>query len=66
MKDILKDFEYLNDAVEKIDSLVEEARKERKKIEKRKLLIQAQELADAYQEHCEAGGNHVKQFNPFV
>lgn len=62
MEPLLEEFEWVGDAVEKIDNLVEQAGKTRGKKEKRKLLEQAQALADAFQRYCEAGGNTVKQF----
>lgn len=66
MKDIIKDFEYLSLIIEKIDDLVFQASKTRGKKEKKILLTEAQALADAYQEYCEEGGNHVKQFNALL
>lgn len=56
-------FEYISDVPAKIESLIEEANRTRGRKEKRKLLKEAQELADQYQKHCEAGGNDKKQFN---
>lgn len=66
MKDLLKGFESLADVVEKIDNLVEQAGKTRGRVEKRKLLQEAQDLMDAYEEHCQRGGNDKKQFNPVI
>lgn len=66
MANILDSFEDLPAVVEKIDDLCLQAKKTKGKKEKRNLLGQAQELADAYQEHCEKGGNMKKQFNSFL
>lgn len=67
MEDILlSDFENIHDAIFKIDSLVNEANSTRKKVEKRQLLTKAQKLADAYQKHCEDGGNYAKQFKQIL
>lgn len=66
MKDTLKRFEYLSDATDELDTLIELASKTRKHSEKQRLLTAAQELADAYQEHCSAGGNDKKQFNTII
>jgi len=66
MKDILKEFETLPDVIHKIDNLTEQANKVKSKVEKRQLLTEAQKLADAYQEHCEAGGNYAKQFKQIL
>jgi predicted translin family RNA/ssDNA-binding protein len=63
---ILDQFEFIDDAAEKLDKIIEQADKTRSKVEKKKLLREAQTLADAYQEHCEAGGNSVKQFKQFI
>lgn len=63
MNNLLDFFEYISDVPDKIESLISEANRTRGRKEKRKLLQETQELADAYQAHCEAGGNHVKQFN---
>jgi hypothetical protein len=66
MESILDSFEDLPSVVERIDILVSEATKTRGKKEKKALLSEAQTLADAYQDHCERGGNDKKQFNPFI
>jgi hypothetical protein len=66
MKDILKPFEHLPAIVEKIDNLVDQATRIKGKKDKRILLTEAQRLADAYQEHCEDGGNDKKQFNAIL
>lgn len=63
---LLDNFEFIDDAAEKVDKLVEQAERTKGKIEKRKLLTEAQNLADAYQKHCETGGNTVKQFKPLL
>lgn len=56
------EFEDLPAVVERIDSLVFEARTLRGK-EKKAKVHEAQRLADAYDKHCQAGGNTVTSFN---
>lgn len=62
MHKLLQDFEFISDVPDKIESLIKEASTTRGRKEKSRILQEAQELADAYQEHCEEGGNNAKQF----
>ena len=64
--DILEGFESLTDVVNKIDDLVEQAHKTKGRKDKKLILTEAQKLADAFQDRCEKGGNHVKQFIDFL
>lgn len=66
MNKILAVFDYLSDAPLEVDRLIEEAGRTRGRKEKHELLVKAQALADAYQEHCSKGGNDKKLFNQIV
>jgi hypothetical protein len=63
MEKLLEQFEHVTDVVDKVEELIAEAQRTRGRKEKQRILREAQELADAYQRHCEAGGNDKQQFN---
>lgn len=63
---MMEPFEYISDASDKVDELIEEAKHIRSRKEKQEKLKEAQKLADAYTAHCKRGGNDKPQFNQIV
>lgn len=63
---LLDKFESLPDIVTEIDNLIFDAELVLTRKERKEKLQEAQALANAFQAHCEAGGNHIIQFNRFI
>lgn len=66
MEQLLKKFSYLSDAADEIERLTKEADTTPGRKEKQRLRQEAQDLADAYQRHVNAGGNDKQQFTQIV